>query len=138
MKCGTVLYDRNYQFPKGQAIDKLLIALCEFGTDYLVFTTTSQAHSKKSVRGCQSADKPPSYFLPKGTSWFNEDTWVELHEVRELPAIIYNQKIKDGTITEYPDVLPAHLMRDILDCAARSDFIEEFYLDFLRKMRDKL
>jgi len=135
MNCGTVLYDKHFQFPDGQTIDKLLIVLCEFGTDHLVLTTTGQQHSKGDTPGCQSGDKFPSYFLPLGSYGFTKDTWVELHDVRELNAAITEQKMSDGTIIVHRGVLPIDLMKSIIDCALQSRFIDEYYLDFLRAFR---
>lgn len=138
MTCGTVLYDKHFQFSNGQSSPKLLIILCEFGTNYLVLVTTSQAHSKRKKPGCQNGDKPPNYFLPKGSCWFVDDTWVQLDEVIELDSTIQGYKKKDGTTVEHRDALQAATMKSILDCALQSENIEEFYLEFLQRVRDKL
>lgn len=138
MNCGTVLYDKRYQFPNGQIIDKLLIVLCEFGTDHLVLTTTSQPANRKAIHGCQIKNKPPTFFLPKGSCWFDKDTWVELHIVSELPSVIYNQKKIDGTVVEHGSALSVELMKQILDCVLQSEFIDSYYLDHLNKVRDNL
>jgi len=138
MNCGTVLYDKNFQFANGRMIDKLLIVLCEFGIDHLVLTTTGQQHSKGDTPGCQSGDKFPSYFLSHGTCWFDKDTWVELHVIHDPPSATTDQKKRDGTIIEHKDVLPIPLMKNIIDCALQSRFIDEFYLEFLRGFRRKM
>lgn len=139
MNCGTVIYDERYQFPDtGQIIDKLLIVLCEFGSDHLVLTTTSQPERRKAVAGCQITSKPPTFFLPKGSCWFDKDTWVELHIVNELPSLIHNQKKKDGTVFEFPNALPIELMKQIIDCLLQSEFIDGYYLDHLKIVRKKL
>jgi hypothetical protein len=138
MNCGTVVYDKRFQFPNGQIIDKLLIVLCEFGSDHLVLTTTSQPQHRKAIAGCQIKNKPPTFFLPKDSCWFDKDTWVELHVVNELPSLIHNQKKQDGTVIEYPNALPIELMKQILDCVLQSDFIDGYYLDHLQRVRDKL
>lgn len=138
MNCGTVFHDKNYQFRHGNASPKLLIVLCEFGTNHLVLVTTSKPHSKGKRPGCQNADTPPNYFLPKGSCWFDDDTWVQTDEIIELDSTIQGYKKKDGTGIEYKEVLPLSLMMSIIDCALQSDFIEEFYLEFLKKVRDKL
>lgn len=132
MNCGTVIYDENFQFTNGQTIDKLLIVLCEFGTDHLVLTVTSQSEKRKAIPGCQITSKPPTFFLPKGSCWFSKDTWVELHVVNELPSY----KI-DG-VKKYESALSNDLMKAILDCLLQSDFVEEYYLDPVRRVRGKL
>ena len=138
MNCGTVLFDKNFQFSDGATSDKLLIVVCEFGTDHLILVTTSRAHSKGRKYGCQLADKPSNFFLPKGSCWFDRDTWVELHEVIELSSTIHEHKKKDGAVVEHRNVLSADLMKSILDCALQSEFIDEFYLDSIRKIREAL
>lgn len=138
MNCGTVLYDKAFQFSNGQTIDKLLVVLCEFGNNHLLLTTTSQVGPRKTKPGCQVADKPPTFFLPKGSCWFSKDTWVELHEVNELDANIHDYKKQDGTTIEHKDALPVELMKEIFDCVLKSEFIEEYYLDHLRRVHGKL
>lgn len=51
MNCGTVIYDKRYQFSNGEVIDKLLIVLCEFGRDHLVLTTTTSRPEKRENAG---------------------------------------------------------------------------------------
>lgn len=138
MNCGTVLYDTNFQFRNGTTIDKLLIVLCEFGTDQLILTTTSQRHTKGMTPGCQSADRFPSYFLPKGSCWFDKDTWVELHQIHELDSNVLEYKKHRRTIVEHKNALTSELMKKIIDCTLQSRFIEEFYLEILRGVRSKL
>ena len=139
MNCGTVIYDERYQFSNGQIIDKLLIVLCEFGVDHLVLTTTtSQPEKREKTPGCQIKSRAPAFFLPKGSCWFDKDTWVELHIVNELPSVIYNQKKKDGTVREHPNALPLELMKQVLDCLLESEFIDAYYLDQLKRVRAKL
>ena len=132
MNCGTVIYDQHFQFTNGQILDKLLIVICEFGEDHLVLTVTSQTKNRKPIPGCQIKNKPPTFFLPKGTCWFQKDTWVELHVVNELPS--YRTK----AVKQYDGALTIELMKEILDCLLQSDFVEEYYLDHIRKVREKL
>src|SRR5712664_3309052 len=105
MNCGTVLFDKKYQFPNGTTGEKLAIVLSEFGVNYLVAKTTSQQHSKRRIPGCQIKDKPLNYFLPKHSCWFDIDTWVELDEVYELDSTIHTYKRQDGTTIEHKDAL---------------------------------
>lgn len=92
MNCGTILHDKHYQFTNGEFGDKLVIIICECGTDHLALITTSHAHSKNNKAGCQIADRPPNFFLRGKTYWFDLDTWVELQEVHELPFYILGTK----------------------------------------------
>lgn len=137
MKCGTILHDREFQFSNGLTGNKLVIILCDFGTNYLVAVTTSQQHRKNKVRGCQIKDRPPNYFLPQNSTWFDVDTWVKLDEVVEVDSDILSSKMA-GRVAVSRSSLSNELMKDILDCALQSDDIEEFYLDILKPVAARL
>lgn len=138
MNCGTVLFDKKYQFPSGTIGEKLSIVLCPFGTNFLVAKTTSQQHAKHKSSGCQANDRPPNYFVDAHRYWFDKDTWIELDEVYELDSTIHQYKRQDGTTIEHHSVLPDDLVKAILDCALASDDIDEFYLEMIARARMKL
>lgn len=141
MICGTILLDKDFQFPNGNISDKLLIHLGDFGTDYLVFTTTSQPGSRqqrKPIPGCLASHTPPTFFLPAGSCWFKTGTWIELDEVHELPTYMHEAKSAAGSLTEMRDVIAPQQMKDIRDCALQSPFIDGYYVDRLRQIRATL
>lgn len=137
MNCGTVLYDTKFQFSDGSITDKLIIVFGNFGTDYLVVQTTRQQKFKNKVAGCQISDKPQNYFIPKHTSWFTDDTWVLLNEVFEYNSDTFAYKKQDNVV-QYRENLPKELIREILQCALKSDDIELFYLEFIQRAYDNL
>lgn len=132
MNCGTILYDTKFQFPDGSITDKLIIILCDFGTDFLVVQTTRQQLGKNKVAGCQLADKPPNYFIPANSAWFKDDTWVRLDEVFEYNSTQYHYKKEDG-IVFYKNALPMDLMKSILECAIKSEDIDIYYIKILER-----
>lgn len=138
MKCGTILHDKTFQFSDTGVSDKLIIVLCEAGTDHLVVTTTSKQHSRNQTAGCQISDKLPNFFVRSRAPWFDVDTWIELGEVHSIPGYILDAKIADGTITVYENVLTDVFVRDLLDCVLQSDDIDGFELDLIRAARQKL
>ena len=138
MKSGTILYDTAFQFSNTQVIDKLVVVLCEAGTDHLVVTTTSKQYSRNRTAGCQTSNKLPNFFVRAHSSWFKLDTWIELLEVHEMPGYILDAKIADGTITVYENVLTDKFIRDLLDCVLDSDDIDGFDLDLIRAARQLL
>jgi hypothetical protein len=138
MNCGTVLHDKAFQFSNGKIGDKLAIVLSEYGTNHLTVKTTTHQNLMNRRAGCQINDKPPNYFLPKNTCWFDFDTWVELDEVYELDNNILQVKKQDGTVIEHKGVLDVGLMKKILGCALESEDIEEIYLDVLYTAHKKL
>lgn len=139
MNCGTILRDQSFQFSDGPAGNKLIVVLSEFGVDHLVVKVTSQPHSKGSISGCQINDRPPNYFIPSGTTWFDADTWIELDECFEYVSYIRQEKEKDGTVHQPQGALLSNeLMKSVIDCALLSEDIDEFYLDHLALMRKKM
>lgn len=135
MRSGTILYDKAFQFPDGGVIDKILIVLCEAGTDHLVVTTTSKQNSRNRTTGCQINDRLPNYFVPASTTWFNADTWIELLEVHELRGYIIDHKLSDGTMRIFDNVLSDRFVVDLLDCVLESNDIDGFDLDLIRTAR---
>lgn len=138
MNCGTILYDKEFQFSDGSTINKLAIVLAEYGKNLLVAKTTSKRYTRNDRQGCQSGDNPPNYFLPKGFAWFKSDTWIELDEAIELDEHILHYKIQDEVIIVHKDVLSKTLIQDILKCALLSNRIDLDYKDCIRRAYDKL
>ena len=129
MNLGTILHDGEFQYDDGTTGNKLAIIVSNFGKNFLAVKTTSQQHRKSKARGCQINDKPPNYFLPKNSTWFKEDTWIQVDEIFELDFNILSSK-NEGKAS--PPVLSQTVMKELLECALQSEEIEEFYLDFLR------
>jgi hypothetical protein len=136
MKCGSLLSDTKFQFPNGTINNKFILVLCAYGMDWLVAQATRQPTSKGRTAGCQSTDTPPNYFIPAG-GWFDDDTWIRLDEVFEYDSAIYSYKKEDGVVYGKGDFHP-ELMRDILQCALKSDDIDLYYLEFLEREYDIL
>jgi hypothetical protein len=137
MKSGTVLFDSKFQFPNGKIDYKLIIVACEMGEDYLVFQTTRQPEHKNTVLGCQKDDRVPNFFIPTGTSWFKDDTWVLLNEAFSYSGLILAHKKADG-IVEHKNQLNNQLIKAILDCARNSSDIDGFDKEFIEKAYDAL
>lgn len=137
MNCGTLLSDTKFQFPNGSITNKLIIVLCEYGTNYLVAQTTRQQDYKNKVDGCQINDRPPNYFIKGGHEWFNDDTWVRLDEVFEYDSDTFFYKREDGVVIERC-TLSSTLMKEILECALKSKDIDLYYLEVLERAYDKL
>src|SRR4051812_19520570 len=110
MDCGTIFYDRKFQFEDtGKIIDKLGIVICEAGDCHFVFYTTSQPIGT-AKSGCNLADKPPNFFIPAYTAFFQKDTWVLLHQVNEYPEYLLEEKINSKVIDLYVNQFPRNTM----------------------------
>lgn len=132
MNCGTVLYDDEFQFPNGTTINKLIVVLCNYGSDYLVAQTTRQQKKKTTNIGCQPQNTPHNYYIPAKTAWFEDNTWVLLDEVFEYNSTTFTYKKADRVVT-LKHKLPELLIKSILECALVSDDIEGIYLEYIER-----
>jgi hypothetical protein len=137
MNCGTLLFDSKFQFPSGHTDHKLILVVCEYGTNFLVAQTTRQPDYKNKTEGCQIDDKPPNYFISAHNEWFNDDTWIRLDEVFEYDNDTFFYKKEDGVVSERT-TLRIGLMKDILQCALKSKDIDLYYLEFIERAYDRL
>ena len=128
MKLGTVIHDNKFQYDDGTTGNKLAVIVARFGKNFLAVNTTSRQHRKNKIKGCQINDKPPNYYLPKNSMWFNADTWILLDQIFELDINVLSAK-NLNQITQ--TVLPQDVTKELLKCAIKSEDIEEFYLEML-------
>jgi hypothetical protein len=123
MTPGSILHDTQFRFSDGTLGNKLLIVLND-GQDgsYIFIKTTSKQKRKNKTPGCQRRDRPPNFFLPKGSCWFDLDTWAELSEFFEadLNSLLKKQLAK--TLL-HRDILPDGIVKDLLACAVSCDDI---------------
>jgi hypothetical protein len=134
MTPGSILHDTNFKFTDGEIGNKLLIVLNDGKeSPYIIIKTTSKQKLKGINQGCQLNDRPPNFFLPKGSCSFIKDTWVELSEFFEFTLSDMFQKKLAGTI-DHKNTLPEQILKDLLNCAVNSDDISEFQENILRKV----
>ena len=120
---GSILHDKSFQFKDGEIGNKLLIVLNEDANyPYIIVKTTSKQKSKGRDEGFQLNDKPPNFFLPKGSCSFKLDTWAELIEFYEFDVNeIFSKKL--SKTLELKNSLPKSILKDLLDCAKSCDDI---------------
>ena len=138
MKPGTILYDTDFEYRDGESGDKLLILLNngEVGF-YIVVKTTSNGIFKSRKSGCQLKDKHPNFFLPKGSCWFDKDTWVGLNEFFPFDAkeLLNKHFSRQLEIKAY---LSFKITKSLLACAIRSDDIILLHRNILNKILTSL
>jgi hypothetical protein len=134
MKSGTILFDRNFQFRDSQETGKkLCIVVFDAGNVIFSFVVTTKSKGKNRETGCQPKDNPPNLYIPKGLTWFTEETWVLVNILYDLPEYVLSAKINDGTILVYDDVLTPSTLKQIFECALRSPDLDGFDKDFIRQ-----
>lgn len=132
MNCGTILHDRDFQFSNtGQTSNKLLILVCTEGECHFVLVVTTTPDRKGKNAGCQATDKQPNYFLPKGSCWFDEDTWVLLDELPDMVDMVLQAKLSAGSAYWVLNPIGNELMKGILECAKKSPLLDDFDRDFI-------
>ena len=77
---GTIFHHHNLVFHNGFTGNKYLVLLNtpDKKEPYLFVKTTSQKKHKTIIIGCQK--KNSLFFIPKNTTFFKLDTWVQLYE----------------------------------------------------------
>ena len=117
MTPGTILCDDEFIFSDGRTGKKLLIVLNDGESgSYIVIKTTSKSTFKGNDYGCQSTDRYPNFFCPRGSCCLKYDTWIQLDQFFEFKAHELMAKHFTGKIKRV-GVLPDQLLRELLDCA---------------------
>lgn len=123
MTPGTILCDDEFVFSDGGTGKKLLIVLNDGESgSYIVIKTTSKSDFKGNDYGCQSDDRYPNFFCPKGSCCLKQDTWIQLDQFFEFKAHELMSKHFTGKIKRI-GVLTDRILKDLLDCAIECDDI---------------
>jgi hypothetical protein len=113
---GSIFFDEDFQFHDGQTGEKLFLVLGTVGSVSLVAKTTSKQHGRGLVFGCQPKDRFHNFYLPPGTCYLKESTWICLDEFYELEHRAMLQKRFNGKVKPVCELIPA-LLKPIQDCA---------------------
>jgi len=128
---GTILFDDNFKFSDGQVGHKLFIVLndgtCGF---FLGLKTTSNGDYHGISAGCQISMRYPSYYIPRGSCWFREHTWVQLEEFFLFDSAALQNSIVNGRIKKMA-ILETATLIDLLECASQSEDLESDHLSII-------
>lgn len=114
---GTILCDDEFVFSDGSTGKKLLIVLNDGESgSYIVIKTTSKSDFKGNDYGCQSTDRYPNFFCPKGSCCLKHDTWIQLDQFFEFKAHELMAKHFTGKIKRI-GVLTDQIVKELLHCA---------------------
>lgn len=123
MTPGTILCDDEFKFSDGSTGKKLLIVLNDGESgSYIVIKTTSNSNYKGTEYGCQSDDRYPNFFCPKGSCCLKGQTWIQLDQFFEFKAHELLARSFSGYIKRI-GVLPDQILDDLLTCAINCDDI---------------
>jgi hypothetical protein len=131
---GTILFDRNFRFHDGQTGEKIFVVLTDgrSGT-YVTVKTTSQDSRYTFVYGCQVMHRFPHFYLPKGSSCLEKQTWLCLGEFYEFKAAELIARVTDDHIRRM-GVLSGEITREVQGCVLNSDDISEAQADDVREV----
>jgi len=132
---GTILCDDEFTFSDKSTGKKILIVLND-GSDgvYIVIKTTSQSDFKGNDYGCQSSDRYPNFFCPKGSCCLTKDTWIQLDQFFEFKMHDMIARHFSGHIKRI-GVLPDQLLSELLICAIECEDITQKQSQVLRECR---
>lgn len=118
---GAIYYDPNFRFPDGETKAKLFIILAESPAgDYIVARTTSNPQRKSRTYGCHNDEPDPNFAIPVTASVFPKDTWISLDYLLDLDVTKFKTRVASKQIEE-KGMLPAQMLKDLIDCAASAD-----------------
>jgi hypothetical protein len=138
MKPGTLCEDTQFIYRDGQTGKKILIVLNDGSAGYyVVIKTTSRDRYKGISYGCQSSDRYPNFFLPKGSCCLSKDTWAMLDDFFEFKAQELLAKHFSGQIRRI-GILPDKIIEELLRCAANCDDVTTSQTTILQQMLDML
>ena len=114
MQRGAVYLHKNFQFKDSFYGAKYIILLnSPKANEPAIFVkTTTRQKDKPSTPGC--IEDRSVFFIPAGTTFFPEDTWVQLYETYEIIAIDNNAAAK--LVAELGAGLVDSLVKCLLYC----------------------
>lgn len=132
MSPGTIFYHKNFKFKNGGTKDKLVIVLAKLDTNEIItVVTTSKNKNKGNLQGCQINDRYPNFYIPKGSSSFRKDTWINLDDFYPFPLQeIFDDKC-NGDI-EVKSTLDETMFVALLNCSIESQDISDYQEDAIR------
>lgn len=127
---GAIYFHPSFEFKNGDTGKKLVLLLNTPSKNdpYLFVKTTSQQKDKPLRPGC--IEERSLFFIPAGTTFFKENTWVELYERYTMrPNDV--SKNKDMKLIGNLDI---KTLDKIIDClfAAEGDDIPPIHRRLLR------
>ncbi|RQQ08388.1 hypothetical protein DF161_29140 [Burkholderia stagnalis] len=131
---GQVLFHKDFKFADGDTKDKYLVVLGKSAQSVVVAKTTSKGSRYRNDFGCQSANRYPAFYLPKGSCCFQMCTWICLDEFYELTVgggDGLSSRMISGQINRF-GLLTDGIVRDIQFCAMTCDDITSAHEDVIR------
>ncbi len=123
MKLGTLLFDERFKFNDGNLGKKIIVILNDGSNyPYIAVKTTSKQKNRGMHFGCQNDDRFQNFFLPKGSCYLNENSWIQLEDFRELDSAKVACKTISGELRKLAE-LPANITKKLLICAIDCDDI---------------
>lgn len=109
---GTIFHHKKFVFKDGDIGDKLLILLNTPSENEpcLFAKTTSKKRERPSTPGC--IENLKLFFIPAGTAFFKDDTWIELYEIYEIPL----DDVKNNPDFKIIGTCDNKLINEIIDC----------------------
>lgn len=133
---GKVYHNPKFKFHDGEEGNKLLILLNTPINDeeYLFVKTTSQEEKRAKKPGCWKHPiyNQGEYFIPKGSTFFNEETWVVVSDIYPIPQS--DIKTDPNWHELNGGMLSPKVVDGIIDCLLKfiGDDIPEMYEEWLK------
>ncbi|OGG96051.1 MAG: hypothetical protein A2527_12065 [Candidatus Lambdaproteobacteria bacterium RIFOXYD2_FULL_50_16] len=133
MTPGTLLLNKDFPKHDGSIGNKFLLVLND-GTvfPYITVLITSKQKNRGTVFGCQSSDRFPNFFLPKGCCYLDLNSWVQLEEYKEIEQGLMSQRQLENKL-KLICTLSDDLIAAIVNCAISTPDISGNQINELRR-----
>jgi len=125
MEAGQIIFHKRFRFDDGALGQKFLVVLNtpSNGEDFQVCRTTSQQHRYPNViqEGC--APRAACFKMRAGVDFFQKDTWIQFHDIRDYPISMLLEDIGDEVAIPQT-VMKLQNISALLNCILKSEDIE--------------
>lgn len=117
MTPGTLCVDNNFQYRDGKTGKKILVVLNDGSIGYYLTVKTTSKDTYKGINyGCQTSDRYPNFFLPRGSCCLHLDTWVMLDDFFEFRSHDVLARHFSGQMNRI-GILPEEITKELLNCS---------------------
>ena len=133
LKSGCILFDTNFTFKDNVIGEKLIVLLNNprENEPYLFCRTTSRERPPYQIKAPKGCQKDSSYFFINACSFFPEDTWLLLYEIREYDYICMLNKHFKQQMRIINCINDVTLLRQIKNCIKYSRDISYKHLKMI-------
>jgi len=124
---GYVYFKKDFEFSNGEIGRKLFVVMCDstLDDDYVLVARTTSQLKTPVEEACFNNQHPPCFCYPVHATDFKKDTWIVFDYIVEIDKKFFENLDRKLDLT-------IRQTRDLLLCAADSEYIENWIRDAFR------